>query len=114
MALYFVIAVLVVSIVMLRSWSARLVRTAKLEAELNAKGYYLRDDYEIRQGVECFKGHEQAYSLHTKNPFERHAVYAMSRDEAVAMAHDEFCVRRNPDNALSWEEATRIYGPDNK
>jgi len=56
------------------------------EAELNRHGYYLRDDLEIRQGVEAFEGFEQAYSLHTINPFQRYAVFAGQKDWAVAQA----------------------------
>ena len=60
--------------------------TAELEQELNAAGYFLRDDRSIREGVEHFKGIEEAYSLYTV-PFERHGVFGGPRAWAVRMSH---------------------------
>jgi len=56
--------------------------TEDQEAAINAAGYFLRDDRSIREGVECFKGIEEAYSLYTL-PFERHAVFGGPRSWAV-------------------------------
>jgi hypothetical protein len=70
--------------------------TAELEQELNLKGYFLRDDRSIREGVEQFEGIEEAYSLYTV-PFERHGVFGGPRAWAVRMAHAQVfpCEHKN-------------------
>lgn len=59
----------------------------ELEKELDIAGYFLRDDLEIRTGVEQFKGHEQAYSLFNSATHEREAVYAGKKRWAIEQAH---------------------------
>ena len=63
------------------------IPTILMEARINQAGYFLRDDRPIREGVEAFAGFQEAYSLHTVNPFQRHAVYAGKRDWAVEEAY---------------------------
>lgn len=62
---------------------------ANMEERLRDAGYHLRDDREIRTGVEEFKGHEEAYSLFTDRPMERHGVFAGKREWAVQQAYKQ-------------------------
>jgi hypothetical protein len=48
--------------------------------------YLLRDDTEIRTGVEYFKDQEEAYSLFSKTPFRRIQVFAGPKDWAILEA----------------------------
>ncbi len=75
--------------------------TAELEQELNLAGYFLRDDRSIREGVEQFKGHKEAYSLH-RWPFLRFAVYSGDREWAVKAAHGRI---------MNCQHRTVIEGP---
>lgn len=56
------------------------------EKLLNAHGYFLRDDRPIREGSPHFRGIEEAYSLHTRSPFERLLVLGGPKSWAVAEA----------------------------
>jgi hypothetical protein len=56
------------------------------EKRLNDAGFFLRDDRDIREGVEAFKGIEEAYSLYSL-PFRRHHVFGGPRDWAVDRAY---------------------------
>jgi len=56
------------------------------EKRLNDAGFFLRDDRPIREGVECFEGIEEAYSLYSL-PFQRHRVFGGPRTWAVEQAH---------------------------
>jgi len=61
--------------------------TEEQETELNAAGYFLRNDRPIREGVEMFRGIEEAYSLHTINPFKRYHVFGGPKSWAVKEAY---------------------------
>lgn len=56
------------------------------EAAIEAAGFSLRDDFEIRQGVPEFEGREEAYSLFRLEPYGRVEVFAGTRDWAVEQA----------------------------
>lgn len=56
-------------------------------AMVNA-GFFFRDDKEIREGVESFKGAEEAYSLFSRDPLERHRVFAGSLEWATEQAYE--------------------------
>lgn len=60
--------------------------TEQMEQRLNAAGFFLRDDRDIREGVEAFAGIEEAYSLHSL-PFQRHRVFGGPRTWAVEQAY---------------------------
>lgn len=57
---------------------------------LENKGYFLRDDLEIRHRVDIFEGFEQAYSLFKREPLERVHVYAMKLELAIEAAWKQF------------------------
>jgi hypothetical protein len=78
-----------------------------MELELNKAGYFLRDDRPIREGVEAFEGRNEAYSLHTREPFQRHAVYAGSKRWAVLQACIKVFGYKTPWEVKYW----RLY-PD--
>lgn len=85
-----------------RGWDTETRATTaeeRMERRLNAAGFFLRDDRPIREGVECFKGIEEAYSLHTVNPFRRHHVFGGPRSWAVEQAHNLVFVTY-PDNSV--------------
>ena len=68
------------------------VRTLELERAINQREFFLRDDLPIRRNDEqdkTFDGREQAYSLFSHSPYERHAVYAGPLPWAVDQAHKE-------------------------
>jgi len=55
------------------------------EAAILQKGYFLRNDLEIRQAAGMIP--KQAYSLCQKNPFKRIYVFAGNKDWAIEQAH---------------------------
>ena len=64
--------------------------------ELNKQGFYLRDDTPLRKlRPELWNGYVEAYSLYSKSPFTRYAVYSpaphnkFGYDKAVEMAYEE-------------------------
>lgn len=73
----------------------------EMEQRLNAAGFFLRDDTDIRTGVEAFKGIEEAYSLHTVNPFQRHHVFGGPRTWAIEQAHKLVFVTYTPQSCNS-------------
>lgn len=83
----------------LNKWHHRLVREVKrlrafdphriMEQYITARGFYLRDDRSIREGDPHFEGVEEAYSLCSRDPFEREAVYGGTREWAVEQAYKQ-------------------------
>lgn len=77
-----------------KHWSELTAEVKRLRAELisaqesyiSARGFGLREDRPIREGVKEFEGCEEAYSLHTLYPFERYYVFAGRREWAVEQA----------------------------
>ena len=70
------------------------------EQRLNEAGYFLRDDKPLREGSPHFAGIEEAYSLHTVNPFQRTAVYGGPKSWAVDQAWREVFKVEPPPNTL--------------
>lgn len=87
--LWFICLILVMDSI--RKLKAR-VRTLELERAINQREFFLRDDLPIRRNAEhdkTFDGREQAYSLFSRSPYERHAVYAGPLPWAVEQAHKQ-------------------------
>ena len=70
---------------------------AEMEAELDQRGYWLRDDGDIRDGVESFKGIEEAYSLFRRGDGRVH-VFGGPKCWAIKEAHK-----------LVFDEPWRMY-----
>lgn len=87
--LWFVCLILVMDSI--RRLKAR-IRILELERAINQREFFLRDDLPIRRNDDqdkTFDGIEQAYSLFSRSPYERHAVYAGPLPWAVDQAHKE-------------------------
>lgn len=57
--------------------------------EIEAKGFFLRDDYDIRIRNPDLFDTAEAYSLFRQDPYGREGVFAGSLEWAIKQAHEQ-------------------------
>jgi hypothetical protein len=56
--------------------------------------FFLRDDTELRKGIECFADQVEAYSLFQREPYGRVYVYGGNKQWAIEQAEKEIEIQR--------------------